>query len=872
MERIYKSNKLLLLNKYGFILSTLVFPTMIQADGVEEVVVTGSRIQRADLEATTPVVSFGSEEIANSGAPTLSDFLSNSANVNAGLPYSENMTLSQMPGVRSIDYRGVGGDYVLILLNGRRISKNPITQSVDINLLPTAAIERVEILSSGRSAVYGADAVSGVINVITKKDFDGFEVDSFVGQSSRGDGEQYSFSIVNGFNQADVTGLFSFDYFRQEPVSSADRDISKSTQKRGRDKRSGTGPYANIKHIRKVDSKTKLIRALTDSTCPENDRYSGSNGEYCLYDYADQYQAIPKSERFGLFTDVNKKLSGEHTANVQFRYNYNKTTTKNAPPPFSVKYDVNESNLKAIKKIFSSEASLQNFSNGLRKNDEIHIRRRLNEVGKREVETEGQTYEGIFSLAGNFDGDNLQYIAELGYGRSRYTNIGVNGQLYQHEIEEALLTEIAEKRFDLFDHQHNSENEILSNLERMTLRANEFTTTFLNLRLNGNEDYFSWAVGFESLIEDYKDEADKDYKNIIGGAAANGGGERFGNGVYFEILLLPNDLWEISAASRYDAYDKFASQMTYQLGVSYRPSEIIMWRASSGTGYKVPSLADLYVGESGGVRYLVDPKWSTQTEQIPSMGKGNPDLEAEKAEFWGAGFLLKPIEVMDLSVDYWNLKVKDKIVGLSPQTILNNEDKYSHLVHRGPDGKLAGYQYTQGVYVESKTYNASELQASGMDYDLRISQESSLGTFQYNLKANHLISRKQPAEVGGDLCEGVNTYSLPRWQGSLSVDWFGNYWNAGGKLRVVGDYEDDSSGRYPGSCVWKPEREKVHPFVTLDVQTGYSFNSGTSLTFGINNVADAEPPFTDEDGYPFYNKNLYSAMGRFYYMKVGHSF
>jgi iron complex outermembrane receptor protein len=111
------------------------------------------------------------------------------------------------------------------------------------------------------------------------------------------------------------------------------------------------------------------------------------------------------------------------------------------------------------------------------------------------------------------------------------------------------------------------------------------------------------------------------------------------------------------------------------------------------------------------------------------------------------------------------------------------------------------------------------------------------------------------------MCENVNTYSMPRWQGSLSADWLGTQWNAGGKLRVVGDYKDDGDGRFAGSCVYKPGRKKVNAFVTLDLQTGYSFDFGTTLSAGINNVADAEPPYTDEDGFPFYNKNLYNPHG-----------
>jgi iron complex outermembrane receptor protein len=362
-----------------------------EGGAVEEVVVTGSRIQRADLEESAPVISFSSEEIKNSGAATLSDFLSNSANLNAGLPTSENMTLSQMPGVRSIDYRGVGQEYVLILLNGRRVAKNPVTQSVDINQLPTAAIERVEILSSGRSAIYGADAVSGVINIITKKKFDGFNVETFLGQSSKGDGEQYSFSVVNGFNQANTSGIFSFDYFKQEAVNGADRDMSKSTIKKSNDERSSYGPYTNI-----AITSNEVTRRFTDPNCPESNLMSNEEGDVCLYDFADQYQAVPESERFGMFADIGQEISDTQSANLQLRYNYNKSTTKNAASPFSSSIKVNENNINAVKNAIGGGQSLQSLRDGIKSGDSVQFKRRFNEVGKRVVETEGHTYEGVF--------------------------------------------------------------------------------------------------------------------------------------------------------------------------------------------------------------------------------------------------------------------------------------------------------------------------------------------------------------------------------------------------------------------------------------------------------------------------------------------
>lgn len=184
-------------------------------DETPDIVVTGSRIQRSGETTSTPTVMLGAQEIEKAGSVSSGDLLRQLPAIAPGLGAESGATGFNSAGLDLVDLRALGTNRTLVLVNGRRqVGSNPNTTSVDLNTIPTPLIERMEVITGGASAVYGADAVSGVLNVILKKDFDGLQIDAQVGTASRGDAERYSLSALAGTNFADgrgnVTGFVGY--------------------------------------------------------------------------------------------------------------------------------------------------------------------------------------------------------------------------------------------------------------------------------------------------------------------------------------------------------------------------------------------------------------------------------------------------------------------------------------------------------------------------------------------------------------------------------------------------------------------------------------------------------------------------------------
>ncbi len=195
---------------------------------IEEVVITGSRIRRVDEETASPVFVMDAGTIANSGVQTMGDLMMRVPAI-SGAATNPQVNNGGGTGESNVELRGLGAQRTLVLLNGRRINvlgANGTTSAVDINMIPINMIERVEVLKEGAGAVYGSDAIAGVVNFITKKNFDGAEVNVEYGQTGESDGERQSASLTLGTSGDKLSVMFGVNYNKQDSVSAADREFS----------------------------------------------------------------------------------------------------------------------------------------------------------------------------------------------------------------------------------------------------------------------------------------------------------------------------------------------------------------------------------------------------------------------------------------------------------------------------------------------------------------------------------------------------------------------------------------------------------------------------------------------------------------------
>lgn len=312
------------------------------SDPAEEVVVTGSRIARgSDFENPSPVVTVSREDIEKSGYSNLQQLMEKlPANGNGAFSTRGNNQDSTANGAASISLRGLGADATLVLVNGRRVAisafaENITTNFVDINSIPVAAIERVEVLKDGASALYGSDAVAGVINIILRKDYQGLELSGGYGSVTSGPYDESTASAMWGIGDDESNLTLIFDYFKNTSLFNKDRGslgTANQTARGGQDFRSSRGYPGRFVVSDGVLSGTPPVDAQTlrDPACPPG---SIAGPTTCVYDFGPWNVLIPEAERTGLMLLGHQALGGGVEFFTEIGVQHNNSFAQGAPTP-----------------------------------------------------------------------------------------------------------------------------------------------------------------------------------------------------------------------------------------------------------------------------------------------------------------------------------------------------------------------------------------------------------------------------------------------------------------------------------------------------------------------------------------------------------
>ncbi|MBY0444374.1 MAG: TonB-dependent receptor plug domain-containing protein [Burkholderiales bacterium] len=292
---------------------------------VERVEVTGSSIKRIKKEGATAVQVLGKEQIKATGAATVAEIFQKTSGFTS---YNDEANASQSPGRSTIGFRQLASDDVLVLLNGRRMAKNAVNaSSYDLNSIPASAVERIDILKDGAAAIYGADAIAGVVNIITKKNYRGGEVTTSYGKASEGDGEETRLAASFGYGDLDEQGfnvLITAERFDREAIFRRDRAITS---------RKGAGTYNEAAlSFNRTDKDGKFIPV---HGC-KSELVSDSTGTYCPYYFNDEINLIPETHRQGVFGMLNVKLGENNTAYLEVLNSKNETTNFFSAPPGTI--------------------------------------------------------------------------------------------------------------------------------------------------------------------------------------------------------------------------------------------------------------------------------------------------------------------------------------------------------------------------------------------------------------------------------------------------------------------------------------------------------------------------------------------------------
>ncbi|HEY5559706.1 MAG TPA: TonB-dependent receptor [Steroidobacteraceae bacterium] len=836
----------------------------------EEVVVVGSRIGvGSNFESSSPIVTVDREAIANSGYTNLQQLL-------VKLPSSGNGTFSTRGnnqdstgnGGAAISLRGLGADATLVLVNGRRVAISSFAESittnfVDINTIPVSAIERIEVLKDGASAVYGSDAVAGVINVVLRSDFDGVELASSYGEADGTD--ETTASAIWGTSSDAGNMTIIFDYFKNSRLGNAERGTlgsANQTAQGGEDFRSSRGfPGTFV-----VDGV-----ATVDPGCPA----AQVAGALCLFDYGPFNLAIPASERTGLVLLGTRDFGGVEVF-TQISAQHNRSEAEGAPTPLD-----GDAGLTVPATHPNNPYATVNTLGVLRF--------RTVDAGSRQWDIETDNLSALVGLRGSIGEWDWEIAGQRGRSESKQTgdrSMGwVRTDLLQQQIDSG-----AYNPFGGFINPQDVIDQITTSL----VRQGKSDLTAFDATVTG--DLFDMpagpvrmAIGAEYREESVSDIPDDQFQRglIFGTESVSAEASRDITSFFVEFSVPVLENLEVQLAGRYDDYSDFGDTTNPKVGVRWAVTDSFALRGSWAEGFRAPSLAQVGLGPSQESQFFQDTFLCADQGVSPCpvldytiVFSGNPDLDPEESESYNFGFVWQPSGSFNLAVDYWDLTQKNKIdevpFGFLYQQFCNVQTS-TVCIRQAP---LPGDTLGELTSIAASFINIGEQSASGVDLELNYAREVGSATVALGLNYSHLLDFERielnsaaTALVSRDL---TGEYEYPEDRAVFTSSWTIGDWGINTALNYVGSFEDRPDNDFDGVLDFDTVKtRKVDSMVTANLQLAYHGIKNTTLMLGVDNVLDEEPPFAvgdgDSDLYG-YVQSQHDPRGRFIYGKATYRF
>ena len=843
---------------FGGALAVVAMPGMAQQSEqkLERVEITGSAIKRVDAEGPVPVEVYTRKEIVRTGATTVNELIRSIPSIDI---FDQGELASNSPsgsGTANIGMRGMDSSNVLVLLNGRRLPVNALYDSsgagaaFDINTIPLSAVERVEILKDGGSALYGADAVAGVFNIITKKDYQGVEIRASYGTSSRSDGTEKQAGLVAGFGSLKddrVNVLVGLDVFKRDPIFRKDRDISRTVDFRRfgstRDGRSSFAPEGNV-----IDPATGNFAGVPYRACPPENLSGGT----CRYDFnASILTAYNGADRVSGMALATVQLNSETRGFAELTIAESKDHFEAHPvPDFFI--------------VPIIDPATQGAFEDPRNPGSVEIAGRFMQGGPRITDRKASLTNLVLGAEGVFS--NLDWKANIGRGTSKVTNSDQN--YYNDDLWRVATTSGA-----LDPTVNTNDPALVESLKVRPVRKGESTITSANFLVSGDATELPagtlrYAVGASAWREQLTDTPDElTQAGLVVGSIQQAAvsASRSAKAVFGELSIPVHKTVEAQAALRYDSYPQ-ASQSSPKAAIKYTPTPELAFRASYTASFRMPVLKQLFGAQEEGAITITDEN-DCILLGLPSCGTGinafqvngsNTSLRPEKGKTLNFGVLMDLGQYVNLGIDYWKIEKTDEINAPTIESALR-----------------------QGLFVRdgarfrifTNLQNLAERTTSGVDVDGRlripgtpIGSLAIRNTLTYNI---HSLRRDNPTD---DLVEFVGSYATPRFRNTFSVSSEMGPWNWQAAIRTVGGFRDEDD---PDAINAGTRRVGAHE--ELDVQGQFLGLKDVTITAGIKNLLDRQPPLsilngTDNQYTQMGFAELYTSRGRFLYASLNYKF
>jgi iron complex outermembrane receptor protein len=908
----------------GAIASTGSLPALAQdpaVEQIEEVVVTGSRIRRNDLTSMSPISVFDEAAMDRAGNTTLERFFVGLPSV-GGADYGSGVN-NESAGFSTVSLRGLGPTRTLVLLNGNRMASAGVNGFVDLNLIPSSLIERVEVLRDGASTVYGSDAIAGVVNLITKTDFDGVEVEGQYDETGEGDGEQKLFAVTFGksFERGNI--VVNAQYQERDEIWQGERDFSECAfrERVGADGNlerycGGSGiAYPAVGYVASNDFSVGLVN--DGGTPREFDEGRDA------FNYAAASYMVTPQEVYSFFSSANYDLIEESPVG---------TVSAFAETQFANR---ESSQLLAPEGTFWGPL-VPTTNPGNIFGEPAYAYRRLVETGGRRAVQDVDVWRGLFGLKGEL---NNGWGWDLSYNRSEYRDDSAD--LFRGNVPR--MNTLVDPDlcaddpgcpgvwdpFSVGTLTPEMQAYGLSNprfTDESTLRTIQFNLTgdFGGLELPGGKP--QWAAGYETRSEEGSLSYDDNVLagNVYSYAGANTEADYEVDEFYAELNLpLVADLPFAHAvtaeiSTRLSDYDFLEDEEdVWKYALEWAPVEDVRLRYTYAEGFRAPNINEQASPEENTAASYSEPceNWGVSsdpvlqancaadglrpdftlsTDQALSLQGGNANLAPEESESTTFGIVWTPSFLEDFSatVDWYEIEIEGAIGSLGVDDIVTgcytsanfssplcslilgpaavDENPNPNSPRRNVVGVISGPDIRLG--------NLSTFETKGIDFALNYVFNAVWdGALNLSLDGTWLDSYEytsgpgiEPTELAGyfgtDPYQGDNPAAFPELKMNFVAAYSRDNWGASYTLRWWDEVEDVSSGCADSNISCDVDAYDYH-----DIQGYYEWKNVT-FTAGVRNLWDEEPPYVSNYGDMNTLHFNYDTAGRYFYTRISAKF
>ncbi|HDS1216057.1 TonB-dependent receptor [Stenotrophomonas maltophilia] len=884
-----------------------------QATNLDRITVTGSNIPRTNTETPSPVQVVTRQEIDRTGKTTVAEYLQTLTADGAGsIPKTFGNGFAG--GGAGISLRGLGAGSTLVLLNGRRMATYGLADDgqkvfTDLSTIPLDAVERVEVLKDGASAIYGSDAIAGVVNIILRSDFQGAILRGSYGISGDGDGDAKKATLTAGTGDLSSDGwnaFFSLDVGKTDAIKISDRKNRKwigtgDIRRWGYDAADaqflggaylsggtagGVGPNGSV-----FDATGHLVAlpgcAGLTSIPGQSDATAQAQG--CLWDPAQQYRDLSPEEKYvNVFGRASFAFGEGGEVYTEIGYSKKETVFSNTPSGVSGGWGYPGGPVNANSGAGATQLYAGHPDNPLP--TAARLRYSAWDVGPRVTDNTNEFNRFLVGVKGNW-GD---WSYDTAYLHSGTDLVNKRTGFLRYDAVRCVLGNpacpygtwrIGDNASQTPQSVYDAISPTISARAKSSLDMFDFTISRSLMDLKGGPLGLAFGTEWRKTSNSLTPQTFTDIGQIIGlGYSAYDGTQNVYAG-YAELSAPVLEQLELSAAVRYDKYESGEGKATPKLGVKWTPADWIALRASYAEGFRAPNPAEngdgglaAFSNARDPVRCAIDPANECTARSVAIITRPNKDLKPEESKSYSVGIVLQPTSTTSLTVDAWEIKRTNEIAqgstadAIAAGNVLRDANNIGGVANSGTI-----------LAVNTAYVNANSSRVRGIDTDIRQTFDIGPGQLEMDLQWSHVLKfERTEGDTTVDYvgthgnCDVTNCIGTPKDRINFGTTWKQGPWSISGVANYISKLEnkDRRGGDYLAFYEDGEPVEKISSFTTFDLSGRWNITDAFELNASVQNVFDRIAPL-DPSTYGAVNYNplhFSGAIGRYFTVGAKYTF